>query len=203
MARKLKTFQTSLGFYDLAVAAPSMKAALEAWGAGSNLFHQGFAKETDDPEVVAATMSKPGVVLKRPAGSNGSFAESSDLPDLGGDEVGAIRTRSKAKKRPTPRISESAGRNAALEFEREQKRREAERLREEASRERERERREKAVAKAQAALDEAREAHEARASAIDAERAAVDKKAEDESSVGEAEGEAAGRIARSARIDGI
>ena len=65
MARKLKTFQTSLGFYDLAIAAPSMKAALEAWGAGSNLFHQGVAKETDDPDVVAATMSKPGVVLKR------------------------------------------------------------------------------------------------------------------------------------------
>lgn len=31
MARKLKTYQTSLGFYDLAIAAPSMKAALEAW----------------------------------------------------------------------------------------------------------------------------------------------------------------------------
>lgn len=27
MPRKLKTFQTSLGFYDLAIAAPSMKAA--------------------------------------------------------------------------------------------------------------------------------------------------------------------------------
>jgi colicin import membrane protein len=59
MARKLKTFQTSLGFYDLAIAAPSMKAALEAWGAGSNLFHQGVAKEADDPDLVAATMSKP------------------------------------------------------------------------------------------------------------------------------------------------
>ncbi|HZV07935.1 MAG TPA: hypothetical protein VE999_22820 [Gemmataceae bacterium] len=57
MAKKLKTFQTSVGFYDLAVAAPSMKAALEAWGAGSNLFHQGIAKETDDPDVVAATMA--------------------------------------------------------------------------------------------------------------------------------------------------
>jgi hypothetical protein len=33
MARKLKTYQTSLGFFDLAIAAPSMKAALEAWGA--------------------------------------------------------------------------------------------------------------------------------------------------------------------------
>ena len=80
MARKLKTFQTSVGLYDLAVAVPSMKAALEAWGAGSNLFHQGIAKETDDPDVVTATMAKPGVVLKRPAGSSGRFAEHSDLP---------------------------------------------------------------------------------------------------------------------------
>ena len=46
MARKLKTYQTSLGFFDLAMAAPSMKAALEAWGADSNLFHQGAAKES-------------------------------------------------------------------------------------------------------------------------------------------------------------
>ena len=56
MARKLKAYQTSVGFYDLAIAAPSMKAALEAWGAGSNLFHQGFAKESEDPAVVAATV---------------------------------------------------------------------------------------------------------------------------------------------------
>jgi colicin import membrane protein len=183
MPRKLKTFQTSLGFYDLAIAAPSMKAALEAWGAGSNLFHQGFAKETDDTDVIAATMSRPGVVLRRPAGSNGRLREDADLPtDLGGDEVGArrARTRSKANKRRPPKISESAARKAALEFEREQKRREAERLREEASRRRERERREEAVAKAQAALDEAREKHEAKASAIEAERAEVKKRAEDE-----------------------
>jgi hypothetical protein len=67
MARKLKTYQTSVGFHDLAVAAPSMKAALEAWGAGSNLFHQGIAKETDDPDVVAATRAKPGVVHAQPS----------------------------------------------------------------------------------------------------------------------------------------
>jgi hypothetical protein len=53
MARKLKTYQTSLGFFDLAVAAPSMKAALEAWGADSNLFHQGAAKQSEDPDVIA------------------------------------------------------------------------------------------------------------------------------------------------------
>ena len=71
MAKKLKTYETSLGFFDLAIAAPSMKAALEAWGADSNLFHQGAAKQSEDPDVVAATMAKPGVMLKRPVGSNG------------------------------------------------------------------------------------------------------------------------------------
>jgi len=63
MARKLKTYQTSLGFFDLAIAAPSMKAALEAWGADSNLFHQGAAKESHDPDVIAATMEKPASFL--------------------------------------------------------------------------------------------------------------------------------------------
>jgi len=132
MARKLRTFQTSLGFYDLAIAAPSMKAALEAWGAGSNLFHQGVAKETDDPDVVAATMSKPGVVLKRPAGSNGRFGEQSGLPsDLGsgGKEKRREGHRSKPAKKPPPEISERDARKAAAEFEKEQKRREAERRR--------------------------------------------------------------------------
>jgi colicin import membrane protein len=120
MARKLKTFQTSLGFYDLAIAAPSMNAALEAWGAGSNLFHQGAAKETDDPDVVAATMSKPGVVLKRPAGSNGRFAEQSDLPsDLGSADKGRRREgrRPESAKRPPAEISDRDARKAAAEFE--------------------------------------------------------------------------------------
>src|SRR5690242_14054432 len=80
MARKLKVFQTSLGFYDQAIAAPSMKAALEAWGAKSNLFQQGMAKESNDPEVVAAAMSKPGLVLRRPVGSGGPFEAHAELP---------------------------------------------------------------------------------------------------------------------------
>jgi colicin import membrane protein len=80
MARKLRVYQTSLGFYDLAIAAPSMQAALEAWGADSNLFHQGVAKESNDPEVVAATMSKPGIILRRPVGSDAPFRENAELP---------------------------------------------------------------------------------------------------------------------------
>ena len=80
MAKKLKVFQRSLGFFDLAIAAPSMKAALEPWGADTNLFHQGVACERRDPDIVTATMEKPGVVLRRPVGSDGPFGEHAELP---------------------------------------------------------------------------------------------------------------------------
>jgi colicin import membrane protein len=179
MARKLKTYQTSLGFYDLAISAPSMKAALEAWGAGSNLFHQGVARETDDPDVVAATMSKPGVILKRPAGSSGRFAEHSDLP-TSVEARGREQRRPKAEERSPPKISEKAARKAALDFEREQKRNEAKRRAELAAEAEKREQREKAVARAQEAFDEAERDHDARAAAIEADRAAVEKRAQDE-----------------------
>ena len=112
MARKLKTYQTSLGFFDQAIAAPSMKAALEAWGADSNLFHQGAAKESDDPDVIAATMAKPGVVLKRPVGSDGPFSEHAELPtDLGGgtDRRKPPASRKAAKRRSLPPARRQGG----------------------------------------------------------------------------------------------
>jgi hypothetical protein len=43
VARKLKTYQTSVGFFDLAIAAPSMKAAAEALGSHTDVFRRGFA----------------------------------------------------------------------------------------------------------------------------------------------------------------
>ena len=104
MARKLKTYQTSLGFFDEAIAAPSMKAALEAWGTKTNLFHQGVAKEADDPDIIAATMRKPGVILKRPIGSNGPFKEHADLPThLPGDEAKGKPGKRPAKLKEQPR----------------------------------------------------------------------------------------------------
>jgi hypothetical protein len=100
MARKLKTYQTSLGFFDLAIAAPSMKAALEAWGADSNLFHQGAAEQSEDPDIVAATMAAPGVVLKRTVGSSGPFKEEAELPtDLVGDGKPAKAARKSARRK--------------------------------------------------------------------------------------------------------
>jgi colicin import membrane protein len=81
---------TSSGFFDLAVAAPSMKVPAEAWGSRTNVFNQGFAKETHDPAIVAATMARPGVVLRRPVGSNSPFTEHAELPkDLPVEKVKA------------------------------------------------------------------------------------------------------------------
>src|SRR5215470_3678961 len=81
MARKLKIYRTSAGgFFELAVAAPSMKAAAEAWGADKDVFERGFAEQTDDPKVVEAAMAMPGVVLRRPVGSHGEFSEHAPLP---------------------------------------------------------------------------------------------------------------------------
>jgi hypothetical protein len=138
MARKLKTYQTSLGFFDLAVAAPSMKAALEAWGADSNLFHQGAAMQSEDPDVIKATMAAPGVVLKRPVGSGGPFKERAELPtDLAGDRSKKAGRKSAGRQpqKPSKRShDEAAGRKAALAFEKEQERRERERAKEEAAR---------------------------------------------------------------------
>jgi hypothetical protein len=185
MARKLKTYQTSVGFFDLAIAAPSMKAALEAWGANSNLFHQGFAREVDDPGVVAATMAKPGILLKRPVGSNGPFKEHADLPgNLSPNEAKGSRKKIHARptKRPSGKADGTAARKAALAFEKEQKQREDQRRKEEAAFAKERERREQAVAKAQGAIEGARRVHDERMRTLETKRAELEKqaKAEDE-----------------------
>jgi hypothetical protein len=163
MARKLKTYETSLGFFDLAIAAPSMKAALDAWGADSNLFHQGAARQSEDPDVVAATIEIPGVVLRRPVGSNGPFTQNAELPtdiDGGGSKKSTRKsTTHMAPKRFQPVGDKVAERAAAVAYEREQKQRDRERAREEGIREKERKRRQAAVEKAEAALDVARERH--------------------------------------------
>ena len=197
MPRKLKTYQTSLGFYDLAIAAPSMKAALEAWGAGSNLFHQGAARETDDPDVVTATMSKPGVVLKRAAGSNGHFTEHADLPGI--DDERKKSRRPELRRRSPAKISDKEAGKAAAAFEREQKQRDAERRREEVARKKERVHREKAIAKAQAALDKAQREHEERVQSLEAERARIDQRLEAEDANWESERERLREALRGAR----
>ncbi len=170
MARKLKTYQTSLGFFEQAIAAPSMKAALEAWGADSNLFHQGAAKESDDPDVIAATMAKPGVVLKRPVGSERTLRRARRTAEeprarMAGRSPPTGRS-AKAKKSSVP-PDKAADRKAAQAYERERQRREREEAKEEAARQKERANAgRRPIDKAQAALDTAEQEHTQRAVAL-------------------------------------
>lgn len=127
------------------------------------MFHQGAARQSEDPDVVAATMKMPGVVLKRPVGSNGPFTQNANLPTAIEDGRSKKSTRksttSKAPKRFKPAGDKAAERAAAVAYEREQKQRDREHAREESIREKERERRQAAVEKAENALDAARERH--------------------------------------------
>lgn len=186
MARKLKTYTTSIGFFELAVAAPSMKAALEAWRSGRNLFHSGLARETDDRAAVAATTARPGVVLKRPIGSKGPFKEQADLPkSLPVEEETETPARPKARKpsereKPAPRSADTDASKVVVDLEKERRRRERDRRKEERARKQERRRREQAIAKAGAALKRALDAHEARMQALEQERASLDERAQAE-----------------------
>ena len=67
--QKLKVYRTPVGFHDAYVAAPSQKAALEAWGVDTNLFARGSAEEVTDADLTKAPLKKPGEVIKVPRGT--------------------------------------------------------------------------------------------------------------------------------------
>ena len=186
MARALKTYVTNLGFFELAIAAPSMKAALEAWGMSHNAFQHGFAKQTDDADIIAATTAHPGVVLKRAVGSTGEFKEHAELPktlpSLKPPRIDSpkTKTKAKAKERPKAKPEPKADRAAIISFEKARLRREKQQAEEEARLQKERAEKRKATDKAEAALEEAREAHEATMAAIESEQEKLNRRAQKE-----------------------
>src|SRR4051794_28163675 len=110
-------------------------------------------------------MAKPGVVLRRPVGSNGAFSEHAQLPKhltIDNIKEKPAKRQSKPKEQRPRKIDDEDAREAALAFQREQKRRDLARRKEEAARERERKRREQAIAKAERAVEEAKRKHEAK-----------------------------------------
>ena len=162
------------------MSAPSIKAALEAWGAGANLFHQGFAQQTDDPAIVKATMARPGVVLRRPVGTDQVFkeeAEASQAPF----EAPAIATskavhpgrKPVAETPPNPEYE----REAARAFEQERERRKRQEKREAAARRKEEARRDRALAAATVALEKAEAHHHAAVAEIEEARVALNARA--------------------------
>lgn len=67
--QKLKVYRTPIGFHDAYVAAPSQKAALEAWGSEHDLFARGVAERIDDAALTREPLEKPGVVIRRLRGT--------------------------------------------------------------------------------------------------------------------------------------
>lgn len=175
MPRKLKVYQTSIGFYDLVIATPSMKAALEAWGAASNLFHQGFAKEAKDYAAIDAAIKTPGVVLRRPVGSNKPFSERADVPDdLPADKAHTPRKTERRSVRADKGAGTAAARRAAAAYEKQRRKDEVDRKKAEAQEAKARARRDAAIAKVQAQLDDARRKHKNATTALEAKRSAID-----------------------------
>ena len=73
MARQLKVFSTAAGFVNAVVAAPSQKAALEAWGVRDNLFASGAATVVTDPDLIAQALAKPGEIVRVPISTDAGF----------------------------------------------------------------------------------------------------------------------------------
>jgi len=180
MPRKLKVFETSQGFFDLAVAAPSKAAAIRIWGASPDLFQRGFAKQSDDNQVIAAAMAKPGVVLRRPVGSKKRFQEHAELPTVASltehiprDDVPHQRSEPSKPKQ----TDEKEERKAAVAFKKEERRLELQRQKEEAAAEKDRARRHTGIDRAKSALEKARREHDERAADIEKDREALDRRA--------------------------
>ena len=87
-------FRTPIGFHDAYVAAPSQKAALEAWGSDANLFAREAAEEVTDPDLTKAPLEQPGVVFRRLRGS-----EKEQMEALGRDA--SAKTRKKGPRKPS------------------------------------------------------------------------------------------------------
>lgn len=105
--QKLKVFRTPIGFHDAYVAAPSQKAALEAWGAGTNLFTAGTAEVVTDRKLTEEPLSRPGEVIKRPRGSAKEHMAALGRSEPKGQR-GEPRAKSTTTDKPKPKPSRAS-----------------------------------------------------------------------------------------------
>lgn len=105
MPRPLKVFRTAIGFHDAYVAAPTMKAALAAWGAERNLFASGRAELVTDPKLTKAALADPGSVIKV---LRGTEAEQFAALETSAPRRPSARNRGAAPAKPAPRPSRTA-----------------------------------------------------------------------------------------------
>lgn len=78
----MRVYQAQFGFHDSVVAAPNQAAALAAWGTRQNLFAEGRAKISDEPDAIAAALANPEIPLRRAVGSKEPFSLQPGLPDV-------------------------------------------------------------------------------------------------------------------------
>jgi hypothetical protein len=107
---KLKVYRLPIGFHDAYVAAPSQKAAIEAWGSDKDVFTRKLAELVADPELTPEPLASPGKVIKR---LRGTAAE--QVAALGKDEAAPKRTRPAPKPKPRPRREKLEEAEQALE----------------------------------------------------------------------------------------
>lgn len=87
----------SIGFFDLAIAAPSMKAAPEIWAPTATSFIRDLRGKRKIP-VVAATIEHSGIVLRRPLGTSGASTKTAELPNGSRGRHGLAHRRSPPQK---------------------------------------------------------------------------------------------------------
>jgi hypothetical protein len=97
---QLKVYRTPIGFHDAYVAAPSQKAALEAWGADADLFARGIAEIVTDPRLMKEPLAKPGVVIRKARGTAAEHIDALPKPKSKGRSAGTRRAASPKAPRP-------------------------------------------------------------------------------------------------------
>lgn len=115
----LKVYRTAIGFHDAYVAAPSQKAALEAWGTDKNLFARGVADVVTDAALTAEPLAAPGKVIKRSRGDLAEQLAADPAPRKSRPERNAAAKpsprRPAAKPKPRPSRDELTAAEAALQ----------------------------------------------------------------------------------------
>jgi len=106
-SRKLKVFQSQIGFYETIVAASSRAAALRAWGVHQDLFASGAAHVVTDAAIIEAAIAHPEIPLSRAVGSTEAFS----LEPAGLPRVPDRPKKSKPEANPTVRQQPVADRS--------------------------------------------------------------------------------------------
>ena len=181
MPRALKVFRLPIGFHDAYVAAPSQKAAAEAWGSDIAVFARGEAELVTDPKLAEEPLASPGKVIKRLRGTAeeqiAALGPEEAPARKGGSGQGGLTASIRSagppvgRPAPTPAAARAALRSSSLQRAARPKPRPSRAALDEA---------EAALAAAEASQAKARQELAAREAALARERAALEKKQREE-----------------------